>query len=123
MRRFIPGDAYKKVMLTQTGLVLGLCIIAMVASGQAAAVSTLVGGCAVLMGTVAYAWLVRKSRVTGTSGKVVLFRHLLAEFAKIAIVLGVMFSAFASGLFVAGWLVAAMVVALMGHWLSVFLTR
>lgn len=123
MRRFIPGDAYKKVMLTQAVLVLGLCIIAIVASGQVAALSALVGGCAVLMGTAAYAWLVRKSRVTGTSGKVVLFRHLLAEFAKIAVVLGVMFSAFASGQFVAVWLVAAMVVALMGHWLSVFLIR
>ena len=123
MRRFVPSDAYKKVMFTQAGLILGLCFIALMASGQGAALSTLVGGSAVLMSTAAYAWLVRKSRVTGTSGRVVLFRHLIAEFAKIAIVLGVIFGAFASGLFVASWLIAAMVVALMGHWLSVFLIR
>lgn len=123
MQRFLPGDVYKKVMFTQTGLVLGLCFIAMMASGRGAALSTLVGGSAVLMGTVAYAWLVRKSRVAGASGKVVMFRHLFAELAKITIVLGMIFAAFASGLFVAGWLIAAMVVALMGHWLSVILIR
>jgi len=81
------------------------------------AVSALVGGGMVVLGNLAYAFLARPSTVSAKPGRTVLMRHVWAEAVKILTVLVLLFTAFSSGVFSAGWLVAAMVAALLCQWL------
>ena len=117
------GQTYQKVIFAQVLLAAVTVAVALVAGGQAAAVSGLTGGVAVLTGSVAYAVLARESKVSAVSAGRVLGRHLLAEAAKVLVVLTLMFAALASGWFVAGWLLAAMGVTLLGHWLALLIIR
>ena len=95
-----------------------MVLVAQLASGKAAAVSVLAGAAAVLSGSLVYAALARHSKVSAVSAERVLGRHLLAEAAKVLVVLAIVLLAMASGWFVAGWLIAAMAVTLLGHWLA-----
>jgi len=117
------GQTYQKVMFAQALLAAITAMVALIAGGQAAAVSSITGGAAVLTGSLAYAVLARESKVSAVSAGRVLGRHLLAEAAKVLVVLTLMFAALASGWFVAGWLLAAMGVTLLGHWLALLIIR
>ena len=117
------GQTYQKVIFAQALLAAAMAIVALFAGGQAAALSGLTGGVAVLTGSLAYAALARESKVSAVPVGRVLGRHLLAEAAKVLMVLTMMFAALASGWFVAGWLLAAMGVTLLGHWLALLIIR
>jgi hypothetical protein len=67
--------------------------------------------------------LARKSKVVAVSAGHVIRRHALAEVAKWMVVLAAVFGALSSGWFAATWLVAAMCVALLGHWLVFLIIR
>lgn len=112
------GKIYQKVILTQALLGCFMVLVAQLASGKAAAVSVVTGAAAVLSGSLVYAVLARHSKVSAVSAERVLGRHLLAEAAKVLVVLAIVLLAMASGWFVAGWLIAAMAVTLLGHWLA-----
>lgn len=114
---------YIKAILLQIGVAIPLVLIAWLLVDKTAALSAAVGGLSVVCGSVVYAALARESTLTARPAGSVLRRHLLAEVSKVLVVLGVLFGAFASGWFVPVWLVGAMVVALIGHWLLVFLIR
>ncbi len=114
---------YQKVIFLQAMLVLLMIVIAAVIEGQVAAISALSGGVAVLISTFVYAALASESKVSAISASNVLRRHITAEAAKVVVVLMLLLCALASGWFIAGWLVATMVVALSGHWLAVFIIR
>jgi F0F1-type ATP synthase assembly protein I len=117
------GRTYQKVILAQTLLAALTIIVALLASGQAAAVSGVAGAIAVLTGSLVYAALARESKVSAVSAGRVLGRHLLAEAVKVLVVLTIVLAALASGWFVAGWLLAAMGVTLLGHWLALLIIR
>ncbi len=117
------GQTYQKVIFAQALLAASTIVVALVASGQAAAVSGLTGSVAVLTGSLVYAVLARESKVSAVSAGRVLGRHLLAEAAKVLAVLTIVLAALASGWFVAGWLLAAMGVTLLGHWLALLIIR
>ncbi len=117
MQHAFLDNAYRKVLMLQAAGSVFCAVLAAAIDGQWAAVSALFGGGAVVVGNLVYAFLARPSAVYAKSGGTVLLRHVLAEIAKILIVLGLVFGAFVSGAFVAGWLVAAMVAALMCQWL------
>jgi hypothetical protein len=85
--------------------------------------SSLVGGVAVLVGSLIYVALARESKTAAKPGTRIFARHIVAEAAKIAAVVLVALSALASGWFFAGWLVAGLAVALLGHGLAVFIIR
>jgi F0F1-type ATP synthase assembly protein I len=114
---------YLKTILVQAAVGLPMALIGFVWGGEGAGWSALVGAAVVVIGTVTYAILARHSKVSAVAGATVFRRHLVAEGAKIFVVVALMFGALASGWFAAGWLVAAMVVALLGHGLLVFLIR
>lgn len=114
---------YQKVTFLQALLVLLMIVIAVVIDGQVAAISALSGGVAVLTSSFVYAALASESEVSAISAGNVLRRHIVAEVAKVVVVLMLLLCALASGWFVAGWLVVTMVVALSGHWLAVFIIR
>ena len=76
-----------------------------------------------MTGSLAYAALARGSKVSAVSAGRVLGRHLVAETTKVLVVLTLMFAALASGWFVASWLLVAMGVTLLGHWLALLLIR
>ena len=112
------GKIYQKVIFTQALLAGFMVLVAQLTSGKSAAVSVLTGAVAVLSGTLVYAVLARHSKVSAVSAGRVLGRHLLAEAAKVLVMLAIVLLAMASGWFVAGWLIAAMAVTLLGHWLA-----
>ena len=114
---------YQKVVCLQALIALVAAAAALLIAGRQASVSALAGGIAVIIGSCAYALIARESQVSAISGKRALGRHASAEFAKIAAVLIVLFAAIASGWFVVGWLVLAMAITLMGHWLVVLIIR
>jgi ATP synthase protein I len=114
---------YFKAVLLQALVSLPVALVAWMWAGANAAVSALVGGGAVVLGSAAYGLLARESRVSAIGAGAVLRKHVLAEVAKVAVVAGVMLIAFASGWFAPVWLMAAMVVALIGHWFLIFLIR
>jgi F0F1-type ATP synthase assembly protein I len=116
------SQLYRKVLLTQAVSVLMLVVAATFASTEAA-VSALMGGIAVVLGGLIYSALARQSKTTARSGARIFARHVVAEIAKIAVVVMIALGALASGWFLAGWLVAGMVVALLGHGLAVFIIR
>lgn len=117
------AQLYRKVIFFQALLILLATIAAIFIDGQQAALSAFVGGAAVLIGSLNYSVLARESKVVAVSGKRVFGRHVLAEIAKIMTVLLLIMGAFLSGWFAAGWLFAAMVVTLLGHWLIVLIIR
>lgn len=117
------GLTYQKVIFAQALLAVLTVIVALLVGGQTAAMSGLIGAIAVLAGSLVYAALARESKVSAVSAGRVLGRHLLAEVAKVLVVLTVVLVALASGWFVAGWLIAAMGVTLLGHWLALLIIR
>ena len=123
MLRDSLGRLYQKVIFLQALLALIFAGVAIVVGGQVAFTSALTGGVAVLISSLVYAALARESKVSATSAGNVLGRHMLAEVAKIIVMLILLWCALASGGFIVGWLVAAMGVTLLGHWLAVFIIR
>lgn len=123
MQHAILGNAYRKVLTIQVIVVVAFALIALIWSGQFASVSAVSGGFIIIAGNLAYAIVARSSKVDAKSGNQVLLRHVLAELAKIVIVVGLMSGAFVSGKFDAVWLVAALGVALLGHGLSLLLSK
>lgn len=117
------GRLYQKVILVQAGLALLVVLAATIFAGKLAALSALVGGASVVVASFVYAVLARKSKVSQVSAGKVLRRHAFAEAAKWLVVLGLLFGALNSGWFIATWLVAAMCVALLGHWLVFLIIR
>ncbi len=117
------GRLYQKVISIQVGLIFVVMCLAIIFGNAASAISAFVGGITVVAGSFAYACLARTSKVSAVSAGNVLRRHGVAEFAKWLVVLGLMLGALASGWFVAIWLVAAMCVALLGHWLVFLIIR
>jgi F0F1-type ATP synthase assembly protein I len=112
-----------KAVLLQVAVSVPVVLLAWMLSGSHAALSAVMGGLAVVLGGAAYGLLARESRVTAVGAGAVLRKHVFAEVIKVVVVAGVMLFAFASGWFVPVWLMVAMVVALLGHWLLVFLIR
>jgi F0F1-type ATP synthase assembly protein I len=117
------GRLYQKVILVQAGLALLVVLAAVIFEGKLGALSALVGGVSVVTASFVYAVLARKSKVSQVSAGKVLRRHAFAEAAKWLVVLGLLFGALNSGWFIATWLVAAMCVALLGHWLVFLIIR
>ncbi len=118
MQQAILGNAYWKVVTLQAISAVICTFLAYATGDQKMAFSALFGGSSVLVGNLVYAFLARPSAVFAKPGNVVLLRHVFAEIAKVLIVLGLIYSALASEMFAAGWLVATMVVALMCQWLA-----
>jgi F0F1-type ATP synthase assembly protein I len=123
MLRDALGQTYRKVIFSQAILTALLSVAALVIAGAMPALSALIGGAAVIVGSIAYAALARESKVSMVSAGRVLTRHLMAEAAKVLLVLTLVFASLASGWFVAGWLIAAMAVALLGQWLALLIIR
>lgn len=114
---------YQKVILSQFLLVIITSVVGFAMAGQEAATAAAAGGFTVVAGSLVYAALARQSKVTAVSAGKVLGRHLLAEAAKISLVVVLMFATLTSGWFAAGWVLAAMAVALLGHWLALLIIR
>jgi F0F1-type ATP synthase assembly protein I len=117
------GRLYQKVILVQAGLALLVVLAAAIFEGKLAALSALVGGASVVVASFVYAVVARKSKVSQVSAGKVLRRHAFAEAGKWLVVLGLLFGALTSGWFIATWLVAAMCVALLGHWFVFLIVR
>ena len=117
------SSLYRKVISVQAILGAAVVLIAIVFDGNLAALSAFIGAISVVAGSMAYAVLARKSKVVAVSAGHVIRRHALAEVAKWMVVLVVVFGALSSGWFAATWLVAAMCVALLGHWLVFLIIR
>ena len=114
---------YQKVICLQAFTALLAAAAALLIAGRLASASALVGGIAVVIGSCTYSLIARESQVSVISGKRVLGKHVLAELAKIAAVLIILLAAIASGWFTVGWLVLAMAITLLGHWLVVLIIR
>ena len=123
MLRDALGQTYRKVIFLQAILTALSSVAALFIAGTEPAVSALTGGSAVVVGSIAYAVLARESKVSMVSAGRVLTRHLMAETAKVLLVLSLVLVSLASGWFVAGWLIAAMAVALLGQWLALLIIR
>ncbi len=123
MLRDALGQTYRKVIFLQAILTALSSVVALLIAGTVPAVSALTGGSAVVVGSIAYAVLARESKVSMVSAGRVLTRHLMAETAKVLLVLSLVLVSLASGWFVAGWLIAAMAVALLGQWLALLIIR
>jgi F0F1-type ATP synthase assembly protein I len=117
------GRLYQKVILAQIALSGIVVLAAAMFEGSLSALSALVGGISVVVGSLAYAVLARKSKVSAVSAGKVLRRHAFAEAAKWLVVLGLLLGALNSGWFIVTWLVAAMCVALLGHWFVFLIVR
>jgi len=123
MLRDALGQTYRKVIFLQAILTALSSVVALLIAGTVPAVSALTGGSAVIVGSIAYAVLARESKVSMVSAGRVLTRHLMAEAAKVLLVLTLVLASLASGWFVAGWLIAAMAVSLLGQWLALLIIR
>jgi F0F1-type ATP synthase assembly protein I len=123
MEKPLIGLAYRRVLILQAAAVLLIVASAVLFAGRVAAASALIGGGAVLAGSLAYAIVARPAKVFAVSGKRVLLRHVLAEVAKLTIALGCVFAAFASRSFDGGWLLVGMGGALFGHWAALLYRR
>lgn len=123
MLRDALGRTYRKVIFLQALLTASSAIAAFFVAGSISAMSALSGGAAVLVGNIAYAAVARESKVSAVSAGRVLGRHLLAEVAKMLVILSLLLVSLASGVFVAGWVIAAAGVALLGHWLALLIIR
>ena len=112
------GVAYRLVLILQAAAVLLVVVFSIFFAGETAAASALIGGGAVVAGSLAYAFIARPAKVFAVSGKRVLLRHVVAEVAKLMIILGCVFAAFATKSFDGGWLLVGMGGTLLGHWAS-----
>lgn len=117
------GKIYQKVIFLQALLALLAIICAFAVDGQIAAMSALSGGASVLTGSIIYATFAKESKVSVIPVGRAFRQHLLAEVAKVVVILTLLFCALWSGWFAAGWLVAAMGITLAGHWFAVFIIR
>jgi hypothetical protein len=113
----------RKVLCLQILATTAIAAVGGLAAGQLGLLSAFCGGGIVVVGNLAYAWVARPSRMHARSGSEVLLRHVLAQLAKLSMVLGLMSVAFVSGFFVAGWLLAGVAASLMGHWISLLFLR
>ncbi|MBL8519559.1 MAG: ATP synthase subunit I [Betaproteobacteria bacterium] len=116
------ATTYWKVLGVQGVLVLLIAGGALI-WGPAAATSVLAGGAAVLAGNVVYFSLARESRLKARPAGRVLGRHLFAEAAKLVTITVILLLVLACGWFVPLWVLAAMGVALMGHWLALLIIK
>jgi F0F1-type ATP synthase assembly protein I len=123
MRTSFLQPGVRRVLMFQVASVALVSSVALASSGQAAAISALVGGGAVIAGNLAYAMIARPSRVKAKSGAAVLMVHVAAQAAKTVLVLLSLLAAFASGKFAAGSLIIGTGVALLAHWLSLLFHR
>ncbi len=123
MLRDSLGRIYQKVVFFQAVLALSIALPVLLFIGSLEALSVLAGAAAVVLGGLVYAALARETKVTAVSAGRVFSRHLMAEGAKILVVLALIVSALGSGWFAAGWLVAAMCVTLIGHGLAVLIIK
>ena len=117
------ASPYRKVLILQVVCTLVFALIATVFAGTGAAWSVLVGGAVILLGNLAYAFVARPSRIAAKSGSTVLLTHIWAQLAKLGLIFCLMLAALASGKLAAGWFVAAIGVALLGHGLSLFFLK
>lgn len=117
---FSVAVPYRKVLILQTICTIVFALIAFIVAGRQAVWSVLNGGAVILLGNLAYAFVARPSRLTAKSGSTVLITHVLAQLVKLGLILCLMLAALASGELAAGWFVAAIGVALLGHVLSLF---
>ena len=120
--RFL-GAPYRKVLILQAIGAIFAAAGGLLFSGLVASVSALVGAGAVFLGNLAYAFVARPSRVNAKSASAVLLVHVLAQSAKLFLVLSVMLVALTSGKAAAGWLIAGAGVAILAHWLSLLFYR
>lgn len=123
MLRDSLGRIYQKVIFFQAVLALFIALLVLLFIGLLEALSVLAGAAAVVFGGLVYAVLARETKVTAVSVGRVFSRHLIAEGAKILVVIALFGSALGSGWFAAGWLVAAMCVTLIGHGLAVLIIK
>lgn len=114
---------YRKVTLLQAILATAAMAFALLIDGPQSALSAGAGSLAVLCGSALYAAIARETALTVVPAGRVLGRQLAAEGAKVFCTLALVLLALASGWFVAGWLVAAMAVTLLGHWLALLIIR
>jgi F0F1-type ATP synthase assembly protein I len=114
---------YRNIIALQAVVIVFFSLIAFLWQGKIAGLSALCGGFMIWAGNLAYVVIARPSKVSAVSGNQVLMRHMLAETAKILIVLSLMLGAFTSARFDAVWLLAALIVALIGHGLSLMLLK
>lgn len=117
------GDIFRKVLVLQSALTGVVAVIAWLSSGWWEAGSAVTGGAIVMLSSLAYAWVVRPRGVSVRSGNAVLMQHLMAELAKLVLLLGLMVAAFASQRFAAGWLVSGLACAVAGHWLAMLVYK
>lgn len=111
------------VVTIQVVLAVIFAAIGFVWQGQLAGLSAVCGGLIIVLGNLAYAFIARPSKVRHISGNQVLMRHVLAEVAKILIVMSLMLGAFTANMFDAVWLIAAVGIALLGHGLSLLIVK
>jgi F0F1-type ATP synthase assembly protein I len=116
------ATTYRKVLGAQGVLVLMLAAFGLL-QGLNVAVSVLMGGAAVLAGNLVYFAVAREKSVSAKSAGRVLGRHLFAEVAKLLTITVILLVALASGWFVPLWVLAAMGVALLGHWLALLIIK
>jgi F0F1-type ATP synthase assembly protein I len=123
MGRSFLEPGVRRVLIIQIASIALLSAVVLVSSGQLNAISALAGGGAVFAGNLAYAVIARPSRVNAKSGSAVLMVHVIAQSAKMVLVLVSLLAAFASGQCAAGLLVIGTGVALLAHWLSLLFHR
>jgi F0F1-type ATP synthase assembly protein I len=122
MGRSFWEPVVRRVLIVQVASVALLTVVALVSSGQLAAISALAGGGTVVVGSLVYAFIVRPAEVFAVSGRRVLLRHIVAELAKLSLVLGLLFGAFATRSFDGGWLLAGFILVLLAYWAAIFPT-
>jgi hypothetical protein len=114
---------YGKVLAVQVLLILCVAGGVYLLVGKTESASALLGGAAILVGNLGYAFVARPSRLTAKSGSGVLFTHVLAQVTKLFLVLALMLLLLSSNQLAAGWFIAGLATALAGHWLSLMLAR
>lgn len=117
------GGVYGDVLLVQGAAIAVSALLGLLASGWLTSISVLIGGGAVFIGSLAYAFVARPAKVFAVSGKHVFIRHLFAEVAKLTICLGLVFGAFVTGSFDGRWLLVGMGIALLAHWAAFLRSR
>ena len=112
-----------KVAGVQVVLATTFAAIALIWQGSVAGLSAICGGAIIVLGNIAYAFIARPNTVRHVSSNHALMRHVLAEVAKVLIVLALMLGAFTANKLDAVWLIAAVGVALFGHALSLLIVK
>jgi hypothetical protein len=123
MQKSTIWSVYGKVWAIQVLLTGCAAIGVFVLAGRLASISVLLGGASILAGNLGYAFVARPSRLAAKSGSGVLFTHVLAQATKVFLVLALMLYLLSSNQLAAGWFIAGLATALLGHWLSLLLVR